>query len=293
MLGNSFKELAVKREEIVVSTKIFWFSEQKGITVNHVGLSRKHIIEGLKGSLKRLQLDYVDIVFAHRPDKTVPLEETCRAFSWLIDKNLAFYWGTSEWSAVEIAEAIELCKAKGLHAPVVEQPQYNMLQRERFEKEYRPIFEKYGYGSTTWSPLAGGLLSGKYNDGNLPEGSRYDTIAFSKNVVLPKYFGDGKKEKVLATFQGLAALATELGCSQVALVLGWGMANTDVSTQLLGFSRIEQIDDNMKALDVYKKWTKEIEEKVEALLGNAPEADLDFRVFKPIPNRRTCALKKE
>jgi aryl-alcohol dehydrogenase-like predicted oxidoreductase len=214
MLGNSIKELGLKREDLVISTKIFFFGGgDEHINVNFKGLSRKHIIEGLKNCLKRLQLTYVDVVFAHRPDFDTPLEETCRAFSWLIDHGLAFYWGTSEWSASRISEAVELCKRFGLHAPIVEQPQYSMLQREKFEKEYRPLFERLGYGTTTWSPLAGGLLSGKYNDGNVPADSRFGTSAFHADLVLPKYFGPTKKEATLKTLNGLAEIAKELGCT--------------------------------------------------------------------------------
>jgi len=135
-MGNAFKELNIVREDIVVSTKLFWGTSD----VNGRGLSRKHIIEGARASLKRLQLSYVDIIFAHRPDLETPLEETCRAFSWLINKGLAFYWGTSEWSAARVTEAIEICKRKGWHAPVAEQCHYNMLVRERFENEYAPLF---------------------------------------------------------------------------------------------------------------------------------------------------------
>ncbi len=246
MLGNSIKELGLKREEIVVSTKIFFFqSGPEHIKVNNGGLSRKHIIEGLKNCLKRLQLTYVDVVFAHRPDLDTPLEETCRAFSWCIDHGLAFYWGTSEWTASRISEAVELCKKLGLHAPVVEQPQYNMLNRDRFEKEYSPLFERLGYGSTTWSPLAGGLLTGKYNEGTVPVDSRFGSSAFHADNVLPKYFGPTKKEATLKTLNGLAEIAKELNCTQSALALAWGLANKDVSTQLLGFSRLEQIDENL------------------------------------------------
>jgi aryl-alcohol dehydrogenase-like predicted oxidoreductase len=183
LLGNSLTELKVKREEIVISTKIY-FGAGPGTPAerfgnyyrnrgnNSVGLSRKHIIEGTKGCLKRLQIDYLDIVFASRPDREVPLEEICRAFSWLIDNNLALYWGTSEWEACDIIEAIQLCEKLNLHKPVVEQCEYNVLHRQRFERDYRTLFEKYGYGTTTWSPLAQGFLSGKYNDGNVPEDCR-------------------------------------------------------------------------------------------------------------------------
>jgi aryl-alcohol dehydrogenase-like predicted oxidoreductase len=169
IMGRAFKELGFKREEIVVSTKLI----RSGTGVNDTFLSRKHIIEGITNSLKRLQLDYVDVLFCHRPDYDTPLEETCRAMSWVIDNNKAFYWGTSEWPADRITKAIEICERYNLHKPIVEQPQYSMLVRDAFEKDYRRLFSEYKYGTTIWSPLAGGILAGKYNDGVAPEGSRY------------------------------------------------------------------------------------------------------------------------
>ena len=174
------------------------FQYYNGMGLNQVGLSRKHIIEGTKGALKRLQLDYVDVIFAHRPDIHTPLEETCRAFSWVIDQGLAFYWGTSEWDVDTIAEALQICQRLGLHPPVAEQCQYNMLERTRMEKEYRSLFEKYRYGTTVWSPLAQGFLSGRYNDGNIPEDSRAKKWdPFWGNWLQHAYFSGEKKEKLL------------------------------------------------------------------------------------------------
>mmetsp|Transcript_54036 Transcript_54036/g.74095 ORF Transcript_54036/g.74095 Transcript_54036/m.74095 type:complete len:235 (-) Transcript_54036:471-1175(-) len=165
VMGRAFKELEFRREDLVVSTKIM----HCGSGPNDCMLQRKHIVEGLQNSLKRLQLDYVDVVFCHRPDYETPIEETCRAMHYLVESGLTFYWGTSEWTAARIEQAIAFCEAKGLHKPIVEQPQYNMLVRDRFEKEYRDIFMSHGYGTTIWSPLASGILAGKYNDGNIPE----------------------------------------------------------------------------------------------------------------------------
>jgi len=198
MLGIAFKELKVPREEIVVSTKLFY----SGIYVtgiaalNSKGLSRKKIIESAKLSLKRLQLDYVDVIYAHRPDLDTPLEETCRAYDWIINQGWAFYWGTSEWTAARITEAIELCHKLNLHAPIVEQPQYNMFIRDRFEVEYRALYERYGYGTTIWGPLCGGILSGRYNDGNIPTDGRYANDTIISKMVIPKYFGATKDKTV-------------------------------------------------------------------------------------------------
>ncbi|KAL4249687.1 shaker potassium channel beta subunit family protein, partial [Abortiporus biennis] len=167
-MGRVIKELGFRRSDIIVSTKIFWGGEGP----NYVGLSRKHIVEGLRKSLDRLQLDYVDIVFAHRPDDTVPMEEIVRAFNWVIEKGWAFYWGTSEWSAREIEEAYHVSSKLGLIPPVAEQCKHHMFHRERAEKEYEPLYRKYQIGTTVFSALAQGLLTGKYNDG-IPEDSRY------------------------------------------------------------------------------------------------------------------------
>lgn len=169
-MGKAFKELNLKREDLVVSTKLFKIGDKP----NDLFLSRKHIIEGINNSLKRLQLDYVDVVFCHRPDYETPLEETCKALNSVIEQGKAFYWGTSEWPADRIAKAIEICERLNLHKPIVEQCEYSMLVRDNFEKNYRRLFAEYRYGTTIWSPLAGGILAGKYNDGNIPAGSRYD-----------------------------------------------------------------------------------------------------------------------
>lgn len=171
LMGRAFKELNLPREELVVTTKIFKASMEN---VNDEFLSRKHIIEGTRNSLKRLQLDYVDVLYCHRPDYETPLEETCAAMNWIIEEGWAFYWGTSEWPADRTSKAIEICEREGFHKPIVDQCEYNMLARNRLEKEYRRLFSENTYGTSIWSPMAGGILSGKYNDGKIPEGSRYD-----------------------------------------------------------------------------------------------------------------------
>ena len=169
IFGEALKSLNANRCDLVISTKLFW----SGMTVNCRSNSRKHLIEGLKGSLERLQLDYVDVVFSHRPDYETPLEEICKGFSDLINMGLAHYWGTSEWRPDMIVRAIEICSKYGWNKPIVEQPQYNMMIRDRMEFEYEYLFSTYKYGTTVWSPLCQGLLTGKYNDGNFPEGSRF------------------------------------------------------------------------------------------------------------------------
>ena len=219
-MGKAFKELNLPREQLVVSTKIFKISNK---SVNDTFLSRKHIIEGTRNSLKRLQLDYVDVLFCHRPDFDTPLEETCRAMNWVIEKGWAHYWGTSEWPAERIATAIELCTKRGWARPIVEQCEYNMLRRDNFEKNYRNLFAEQKYGSTIWSPLASGILSGKYNDGNIPQDSRFGS-SDSLNFVWVKYMSQ-EKDKTCAKLRKLADLAKELGTTQPVLCLAWAIAS--------------------------------------------------------------------
>lgn len=289
VFGRVLKELNYPRESLVVSAKIL----KSSTDVNFL-LSRKHIIEGLNNSLKRLQLDYVDIVFCHRPDYDTPLEETCRAMSWCIDQGKAFYWGTSMWPADRIAEAIELCDKLGLHKPTCEQAEYSMLTRPKFEKEYRRLFSEKKYGSTIWSPLAGGLLSGKYNEGEIPEDARYAILESNPQWqwIWDQYMGPKTKEKTTTILKKIGEIAKDLGYSQAQLALVWTLANTDVSTCLFGASRLEQIDSNIKALELYKKWTPELEKQITTLLGNAPEPDMDYRRYGPLPSRRAEALVK-
>lgn len=200
-------------------------------------MSRKHIIEGLQNSLKRLQLDYVDVVFSHRPDYEVSLEETCAAMHYVIEKGLAFYWGTSEWTAPRIQSAIGICEKNGWHKPVVEQPQYSMVKREKFEKDFFYLFQDRKYGSTIWSPLCQGILTGKYNDGSAPEGSRFEKDG--NGATFQMYFGPGKKESTVKMLAELKALAESLNCTQAQLALAWAISNKDVSVALLGFTKIE------------------------------------------------------
>ena len=208
-MGRAFKELKLRRESLVVSTKLIMC----GSGINDKGLSRKHLMEGIANSLKRLQMDYVDVLFCHRPDPDTPLEETCRAMHDIIQSNRAFYWGTSEWPAQRIQEAIGICDKHDWHKPCVEQPQYNMLVRNRFESEYAPIFAN-GYGTTIWSPLCQGLLTGKYNDGNAPDQSRMANDEIISNpMTWDKLFSDRRKDQTITLFEKLAKLAKNIGCT--------------------------------------------------------------------------------
>ncbi|KAK0624878.1 NADP-dependent oxidoreductase domain-containing protein [Bombardia bombarda] len=272
-MGQALKELGWPRDEYVLTTKIFFGTGRK--EPNTRGLSRKHIVEGLKSSLARLQTPYVDVVFAHRPDPATPMLEIVEAFTQAIrNLNLAYYWGTSEWSAHQITEATLLAEKHNLIAPSAEQPQYNAFHRERFEVEYVPLFEKYGLGTTIWSPLAGGLLTGKYNEG-IPEDSRYatnkdffnDTI---KQLKSPE--GQAKIEKV----RKLTAIAERLDAKVTHLSLAWAAKNPDVSTVILGATKVEQILDNLKALPLIEKLTPEIMAEIEEVLGNKPSGPNTF-----------------
>ncbi|KAJ1557752.1 hypothetical protein HK096_005558, partial [Nowakowskiella sp. JEL0078] len=234
VLGNALKKFGWKRSQYVVSTKIYFGASGPNFAVNERGLSRKHIIEGIQASLERLQLEYVDIVFAHRPDNLTPTEEIVRAFNWAIEKGLAFYWGTSEWSAEQITEAHGIAIRLGLIGPVVEQPQYNLLFRERFEKEYAPLYKKIGTGTTIWSPLAGGVLTGKYLDGLIPEGSRI-THSYNKYIdtwrarLLESEEGKQQLEKT----KKLLKIAEKLGVTPSQISIAWILKNKNISTIII------------------------------------------------------------
>jgi voltage-dependent potassium channel beta subunit len=266
-MGQALKELGWPRDEYVLTTKIFFGTGRK--EPNTRGLSWKHIVEGLKSSLERLQQPYVDIVFAHRPDPATPMKEIVEGFTQTIrNLNLAYYWGTSEWSATQIMEATQIAEKYNLIAPVVEQPQYNAFHRQRFEVEYAPLFKQFQYGTTIWSPLASGLLTGKYNDG-VPEDSRFATNkAFFENSVKSLQTDEGKAK--IDKVKKLTAIAEKLGGNVAQLSLAWCLKNPNVSTVILGATKIEQIEDNIKALKLSEKITPEILEEIEKILDNKP-----------------------
>lgn len=242
-MGRVLKETKWRRESLVLSSKIFF----GGDGPNDSGLSHKHVIEGVHNALKRWQTDYLDLVFCHRPDPNTPIEETVRAFDILIKQGKVFYWGTSEWSAKEIIEAITIAKDLHLTPPVMEQPQYSLLARERFEKEYAELFSTYGYGTTIWSPLASGVLTGKYDDG-VPADSRIaqnPNLGFIKDKILTEQ--NAKRVKAFDP------IAKALGVTRAQLAIAWCLKNPNVSTVITGASRPEQITENMKALDVVAK----------------------------------------
>ncbi len=269
IMGKVLKRTGWKRSEFVISTKIFW----GGTGVNERGLSRKHIIEGTDAALKRLQLGYVDLIFCHRPDIHTPIEETVRAMSYLVDSGRAFYWGTSEWSAEQLRQAYGYAEATGMVPPTMEQPQYNMFHRERVEQEYAMLYCEKGLGTTIWSPLASGLLTGKYNDG-IPKDSR---LAHEKYEWLRQRMEqDGWSEKI-EIIKKLGPIAKELNCSLTQLAIAWCAANENVSTVITGASHPEQIDENMKSMEIVEKLTPEVMEKIERALDNKPAKPQDWR----------------
>jgi len=269
VMGNIIRKMGWKRSDLVLSTKIFW----GGKGPNDMGLSRKHLIEGTEASLARMRVDYVDLLFCHRPDRDTPIAETVRAMSHLVDRGKAFYWGTSEWDAREIAEAYHVAREEHLVPPTMEQPEYNMFHRERVEKEYAPLYEEFGLGTTVWSPLASGFLTGKYNAG-IPAGTRLSLKGYG--WLRKRYEGPGAEEKV-AKVKKLARLASDLGITLPQLALAWCLNNPRVSTVITGASRPQQVVENMKSLDAVKSLTPEVKAKVERILENKPAPPEDYR----------------
>ena len=252
IMGEAIRDF--RREDLVISTKLFWGGEGP----NDTGLSHKHLMEGIDNSLKRLQLDYVDLLFCHRPDPSTPIEETVRAMDIIVRSGRAFYWGTSEWNAEELEMAYQIAKELGAVPPSMEQPEYNLFHRARVEKEYASLYERYGMGTTIWSPLAMGVLTGKYNSGDIPKGSRMDTEEW-----LRKYL----TEEHLNVVRKLEPIAQDLGCNLAQLSLAWCLKNPNVSTVITGASRIEQIHDNMKAIEVKDKLSTDVMERIEGCLS--------------------------
>lgn len=268
--GKVIKKLGWKRNDYVLSTKLFW----GGPNVNDRGLSRKHILEGMDASLTRLQHDYVDIVFAHRPDPKTPMEEVVRAFTHLINTGKALYWGTSMWSAFEIEHAHHIATKHGLIAPVADQPVYNLLERDQFEKELAPVFDIYNYGTTVFSPLATGLLTGKYTKDVIPAGSRYDKANWSINTIIPRIFKDKfEGDNASATFDKIArlqAIANDLKVEVSPLALAYLLTNKNVSTLITGASKPEQIEANIKAYEILPLLTPEVIKKIEEVFPPVP-----------------------
>lgn len=249
VVGRVLSEL--RREELVISSKVFWGGEGP----NDRGLSRKHVTEACHAALQRLRTDYLDLYLCHRPDPDTPILETVRAMSTLIQQGKVLYWGTSEWSAAQVEEALRVAERHHLEPPTVEQPQYNLLHRERVEREYRTLCERHGIGLTTWSPLASGVLTGKY-DAGIPRDSRLgrDDLSWLREALLT--------EDRVAQVRDLAVISEELGCSRAQLALAWCAAHPHVSTVITGASRPEQVTENLKALAVLDQLDEELVNRV-------------------------------
>ena len=269
IMGAVLAKTGWDRSTYLVSTKIFW----GGDGPNQRGLSRKHIVEGTDAALKRLGLDYVDLIFCHRADLHTPVEETVWAMDHVIRQGKALYWGTSEWPAGRILEAYHIARREHLIPPVMEQPQYHLFHRERFEREYAELYDRVGLGTTIWSPLAGGLLTGKYNHG-IPEGSRADLAGYE--WLRPRFEGD-EPERKIAKVRRLEPIAAELGCTLAQLAIAWCLVNPNVSTVITGASKPDQVSENMKAVEVFERLTPEILEQIEKIVDNKPESEQDWR----------------
>lgn len=254
VVGRVLSELS--RKDYVVSSKVFWGGEGP----NDVGLNRKHVTEACHAALRRLQVDYLDLYFCHRHDPETPVDELVRTMNTLIQQGKILYWGTSEWTAEQLQEAYDSAERLGLEGPTMEQPQYNMFHRSRLETELGPLVEKYGLGTTTWSPLASGLLTGKYNDG-IPEDSRLHREAWLQEFVF-----EGLDDKV-ARLRRLQEVADGLGCTMAQLALAWTAKHPNVSTVITGASRVEQVHENLASLAVLEKLDGEIMGRIEGILG--------------------------
>lgn len=260
IMGNILKKTGWQRSTFVVSSKVFW----GGKLPNQMGLSRKHIVEACHAALKRLQVEYLDLYFCHRPDKNTPIEETVRAMNDLILQGKVLYWGTSEWSAQQIMEAYGIARQYNLVPPSMEQPQYNMFHRERVEVEYMRLYSEIGLGTTIWSPLASGLLTGKYNN-EFPENTRLnlENMAWLKE----KNYTPDFIEKA----QKLTLLAKDAGITLPQLALAWCLKNPAVSTVITGASKPEQVVENMKTIEKISALTDDMMKKIEEILKNKPK----------------------
>ncbi len=263
MMGRVLKQKNWDRTSYTVSSKVFWGWRGKENKPNQFGLSRKHIVEACNEALQRLQMDYLDLYFCHRPDKNAPIEEVVWTMHNLITQGKILYWGTSEWSGVEIMEAHRVAHQHGLIGPSMEQPQYNLFERNKLENEFLMIFNTVGMGTTIWSPLASGLLSGKYNNG-IPEDSRYALTGF--DWLRDRWM----KEDMLSKVRNLSNLADGLGIKMAQLSIAWCLMNPHVSTVILGATNKQQLLDNLGSLDILSKLTDDVMKQIEEIVQTKP-----------------------
>ena len=263
VMGKILRKVGWPRDTWLVSSKVFFGAAEEPQKPNQYGLSRKHVFEACYAAMRRLQVDYLDLFFCHRPDAESPIEETVRVMSDLIAQGKVLYWGTSEWSAQEIMQAYAVAKQYNLVPPTMEQPQYSLLVRERVEKEYARLYSEIGLGTTIWSPLASGLLTGKYNDG-IPKETRF---AFEANEWLREEIV--RKERV-AIVGELATVAADLGISQALLAVAWCLKNPNVSTVILGASKEGQLEETLQATEAAEKLTLDVLDNIEQILKHKP-----------------------
>jgi voltage-dependent potassium channel beta subunit len=268
VMGQALKTLGWSRDSYIVSSKVFWGGQKP----TQRGLSRKHVHDAAHAALKRLQVDYLDLYFCHRPDIDTPIEETVRAMHDLITQGKILYWGTSEWSAQQITEAYAVARDLRISPPTMEQPQYNLFERQKVEREYLPLYSLMGLGTTIWSPLASGVLTGKYNSG-LPNDSRMNLPGYE--WLKEKWTSDAGRAQLTQVAE-LADLAREIGISITHLALLWCLSNRNVSTVILGASRMSQLEDNLAALAHKTKITPEILSRIDSTLGNKPGSPQRF-----------------
>jgi len=262
IMGKALTKLGFGRDTYCVSSKVFWGGDKP----TQIGLSRKHVTEACHAALRRLQVDYLDLYFCHRPDPETPIEETVRAMSDLVRQGKVLYWGTSEWSAEQLTEAYTVAKELAQVPPTMEQPEYNLFHRERVEVEYAPLYERYGLGTTIWSPLASGVLTGKYNEGT-PKDARINLPGYEW---LKKRVEGAEGKARLEKVRKLSEIALSLGISVTHLSLAFCLKNPHVSTVILGASRAAQLADNLKAVDHVEKLTPDVLAKIEAVMQNKP-----------------------
>ena len=268
VMGEALKTLGWRRDSFIVSSKVFW----GGSKPTQRGLSRKHVTDAAHAALKRLQVEYLDLYFCHRPDIDTPIEETVRAMHDLVTQGKVLYWGTSEWSAQQLTEAYAVARDLRITPPTMEQPQYNVFERQKVEADYLPLYDLIGLGTTIWSPLASGVLTGKYNDG-MPNDSRMNLPGYE--WLKEKWTSDAGRVQ-LAQVAKLADLAKEIGISITHLALLWCLSNRNVSTVILGASRMSQLEDNLSALAHKDKLTPDVLDRVDAIVGNKPAAPRRF-----------------
>ncbi|MFA9490016.1 MAG: potassium channel beta subunit family protein [Anaerolineales bacterium] len=266
VMGKALKKLGWRRDSFLVSSKVM-FGSVSDHKPTQWGLSRKHIIEACDQALVRLGVEALDLYFCHRPDPETPIEETVRAMSDLVQMGKAHYWGTSEWSAQQLMEAYGIARQYHLVPPTMEQPQYNMFHRERFEVEYARLYEEIGLGTTIWSPLASGVLTGKYSEG-IPDDARINLPGYEW---LKKMFESEEGQERISKVRDLSVIAEELGTNMATLALAWCLKNPNVSTVILGASRLSQLEENLKTVDIVDQITDDVMERIEEVLDNKPD----------------------